>query len=170
MKTIIYMAMSVNGYVALNDDSAPFSDQSWENYLEYISKFQNMIVGRKTYEIMKKEGDLDDLEQKPQVVILTSNAELTVENIATSPQAALEKVKQLGFSEALIAGGATTNAAFLNAGLVNEVHLDIESQLFTQGVSLAEGLAQNINLSLESVEKLSESTLHAVYKVAVKSK
>ena len=38
MKVILYMAMSVNGYVATEQDETPWSDEEWESYHNAVMK------------------------------------------------------------------------------------------------------------------------------------
>ena len=53
MKVVLYMAMSVNGCIAKENNETPWSDAVWESYYKIAKQFKAIILGRKTYEIMK---------------------------------------------------------------------------------------------------------------------
>ena len=54
MQLILYMATTVNGYIADEDGETPWSQAVWESYYRLAKEFKAIIVGRKTYEIMQK--------------------------------------------------------------------------------------------------------------------
>ena len=56
MKVILYQAMSVNGYIAGAHDETPWSDEEWKSFSKAVSEAGNIIIGRRTYELMKKSN------------------------------------------------------------------------------------------------------------------
>jgi len=49
------MAMSVNGYIAKENGETHWSDEEWRSFSEKVKEFACIIIGRKTYEIMRGE-------------------------------------------------------------------------------------------------------------------
>ena len=164
MKIILYMAMSVDGYIADASDDAPWSDTIWNKYLETVEEYGNIVVGRRTYEIMESAGDFNEFKKKPFTVVLSTT--LSGEGIAVAgdPQQAQELVNSKGLETMLIGGGGKTGAAFLDAGLVDEVRIDIEPVLLGDGIPLLEA-AKNVKLNTKAVEQLAEGVVHIEYEV-----
>lgn len=62
MKTILYMAMTVNGKIAGKDDDTSWtSKEDWGGFSEMCRKVGNAIIGRRTYDMVKKEGLIDEI-------------------------------------------------------------------------------------------------------------
>src|SRR3989338_11387856 len=108
MKTILYMAISANGIIATETGGEEFlSHENWEKFCELAREFGNFIVGRKTYEAVKKwDGgyNFDDLLGVEKVIISQYQSFKLDEGyvLANSPEDALEKLFQKGFEKALV--------------------------------------------------------------------
>ena len=61
MKVILYMAMTANGMIARENDEAPWSKVVWREYYKFIKQNKNIIVGRRTYELMKNANEFEKL-------------------------------------------------------------------------------------------------------------
>lgn len=56
MKTILYMATTIDGFVAKKDDSTGFvSDVEWDSFQAEMKRVGNIIIGRRTFELMEKK-------------------------------------------------------------------------------------------------------------------
>ncbi len=123
------MAMSVNGIIATKTGDEEFlSHENWEKFCELARKFGNFIVGRKTYEMVKKcDGgyNFKDLVGVEKVVISQDQNFKLDEGytLAISPQDALAKLSR--FENVLVTGGANVNSAFAKANLLDEVILNV---------------------------------------------
>lgn len=142
MKTILYMAMSVNGYIArANGDEDFLSHKNWEAFSEIAKECGCFVIGRKTYEAVQGWGEkysFDTIEARAKVVV-TKNKDFKADEkytVADSPADALAKLKALGFEKVLVTGGATINSAFMQAGLIDEIFLNVEPFVLGQGVPL----------------------------------
>lgn len=144
MKVILYMAMSLNGYIAKENGSEDFiSHANWEKFCSLAQEHGNFIVGRKTYEIVKSWNEdfgFDDLKGIKKVIISRDlNYKLDEGYIlATSPKEALAKLQ--GFESVLVTGGSTINTAFIQENLLDEIILNVEPTLVGKGIPL---FAQN---------------------------
>jgi len=152
MKVILYMAISADGFIARkNGDEDFLSHENWEKFCELANKYKNFIVGRKTYEAVKtwKDGyGFDNLNVEK--IIISQNASYSLDRsytLATSPQDALVKLEEKGFSEVLLTGGSSLNTAFAKDGLINEIILNIEPVFIGTGIPL---------FSLDEFELLTE--------------
>ncbi len=177
IKIILAAVASLNGKITNGMDSDTYKWSSKEDRAYFFSLVEQnnlIIMGRKTYEVSKhlmqhKKGKLR--------IILTSHPERyqyqtipdQLEFVSESPQKLVKKLSKCGFTQALLVGGARTNAAFLRKSLVDELWLTIEPLIFKTGIPV---FAENLNIktvTLLSVEKLNfKGTLLLRYSVGLK--
>ncbi|HBP01417.1 MAG: Bifunctional deaminase-reductase domain protein [Candidatus Moranbacteria bacterium GW2011_GWE1_49_15] len=158
MEISLFMAMSANGMVARENGEEDFlSDANWELYCGLARKAGAIIIGRKTYEDVKKyynEYSFDDLTDVKKV-ILTRDKNFKIKGdyiIAHSPEDALDKLSALGVRESLVSG-ATVNTAFAKEGLLCNIVLAIEPVAIGKGISVFSKEEFDLDLSLESVKQ-----------------
>ena len=158
------MAASLNGMIAKEDDDASWILKgSWNSYSETIRKAGNIILGRRTYEIIAKNPE--EIAGLKVVVVSQKNFETLSPNhlIAASPKAALELLKD--FPEIIVAGGGGLNSAFLQENLVDEIFLDIEPIAFAPGIPLFKDGNFDRKLKLLGTKKISDDEIQLHYKV-----
>jgi len=166
------MAMSVNGMITKDrDDTDWVSDIEWKNFSGMIRKNRNMIIGRRTYDIMMqnnefKRSNLDEVE----TVVLTNNVKFKIHDmkhvrLAQTPEDALEILKSRGFQTIMICGGGGANTSFIKKGLVDELYIDIEPYLIGKGIPLFRPEVFNVKLMLVETKKISKNTLQLHYKI-----
>lgn len=168
MKVTIYMAATPNGLIAKADDSTGFvSDFEWQGFMKRVYDAGNCIMGRRTFEIMLKDGKfpLSGLN-----IVLTKRKMKNrwgdkVVFTNKPPKAVLKMITEKGYEEALVCGGAHLNASFMKLGLVDEIVLDIEPHLFTKGIRIFEGKDFNAKLKLLEARQVSPNEVTLRYKV-----
>ena len=168
MKVLLYMASTVNGFIATDKDETPWSEEVWNGYYTFVRERGNIILGRKTYDMMKAANEFEKLGS-PVTVVISHTADQSPDKMVTFVTSAKEAVgvmKQKGMKEVVVGGGSAINAAFLKEDLLDELYLDIDPLLFGKGVPLfAE--TENIQAKLEliGVQNLSKNTLRVHYRV-----
>lgn len=173
MKVILYMAMTVNGMVAgEGDDTSWTSEEDWESFIKKTEEIGNLVIGRRTYELMLREGSIDYFK-KPLTIIVVCRQKRYKTNyhskhkvlVTHSPQAAIKILEGTNFRKVLVAGGGKLNASFMREGLIDEIYLDIEPKILGEGIRLfAEG-DFNAYLELLGVRNLSSQTIQLHYRV-----
>ena len=167
MKIILYMATTANGYVASQDDETPWSDEEWESYHNIVKKVGNIIIGRRTYEMML-DGEEFSKIGNPVVATVTSDIRLKNNSqfhFVKNPREALETLENLGFNEAIVGGGGHLNASFMKQGLVDEIYLDVEPIIFGKGIPLFMPEDFEYKLQLLETKQLNSNTLQLHYSV-----
>jgi dihydrofolate reductase len=53
-KTVLYMAISADGFIAGPDDETPWSEEEWESFKAFVKTCDAVLIGRRTYEIMRQ--------------------------------------------------------------------------------------------------------------------
>jgi len=166
-KVILFMAMTVNGYIAKENGDTPWSDEVWDGYCDFVKKRGNIIVGKRTYEIMDDAGEFKKLANPFTIVV--SHSPDGKENEGTvfvsSPRQAIEVMHEKGFKEIVVAGGSELNAGFLKDGLLDEIYLDVEPLIFGTGIRLFAETKAEAKLELIKISKLSKNTLRLHYQV-----
>lgn len=159
------MAMSINGYIATTSGDTPWSKEDWNAYTNFIKQKKNMVIGRKTYEIMLKAKEFNKLGN-PEVIIVTSEDLEDYDNFTfvKSPEEALEVLNEKGFKEVVVAGGGQLNSSFMQKGLIDEIFVDLEPKLFGNGIKLFADSEYQKNLKLIKVKKM-KNTIQLNYQV-----
>ena len=169
MRVILYMATTINGFVAKeNDDTGFVSETEWSNFRSKIQEIGNLVVGRRAYEIMRKNGDFKNL-QNIKVVVVTKNSstqlESTLHSVAKSPKSAVTLLAKQGFEKILVAGGGMLNGSFISEGLIDEIFIDIEPVAFGKGIKLFGENNFEAKLKLLGTKQLSPNEIQLHYEV-----
>jgi dihydrofolate reductase len=85
--------------------------------------------------------------------------------VTGSVEEIIEAIKQKGHDKALLIGGGTTNASFLNANAIDEMILSVHPLILGNGIKLFESKEVEIKLSLISEVKLEEDLIQERYKL-----
>jgi len=166
MKVVIYMAISSDGFIAKEDGSTDFvSDAEWINYSKFVNDAGNIIIGRKTYEIMKKNKEFDKFGDIFVVVVSSQDIKTTEKNylFVKSSKEALEFLEKKNFNVAVVSGGGKLNTSFIKEDLVNEIILDVEPEILGKGIKLFDNIEPK--LKLINKKKFGNNEFQCRYKV-----
>lgn len=162
------MAMTLNGYIAKLNDDTPWSEESWKAYSDFVKRTRNIIIGGYTYDLLGKDNEFREKIGNPLVVAVShSEKEKGGPNdiIVSSPKEASKAVESAGFEEALVEGGGSINASFLEKGLLDEIYLDVDPVIWGKGKKLFSDMDVDVNLELLEVQKISNKLARLHYKV-----
>ena len=164
---ILYMAISANGYIAKDNDETPWSDEEWHEFNKKVNEIGNVLIGRRTFELMKEDGSLGEFPCKL-IMVLTNRTRKKVGRktvFVSSLTDALETAKDYGFTQLLVCGGSKTVATVLNSGKANEVYLDVEPWIFSNGLPLADRLSHDLKLNLIGTKQIGKDGVQLHYKI-----
>ncbi|MBI4043521.1 MAG: dihydrofolate reductase [Candidatus Diapherotrites archaeon] len=168
MRVILYMAVTVNGLIAReNDDTSWVSKEEWKSFQRMIKRAGNIIVGRRACEIMARAK-----EPVPPCQVLSVSSQGNLECLAPqgtlffpNPQSALDFLEGKKFKTALVAGGAHLNASFLSQNLVDELYLDVEPVLIGKGIPLLVPSDVERKLKFIGAKRFGEGIVQLHYRV-----
>jgi len=169
-KVTMIMLQSMNGKLAKDDKD----DLKWggkadkEFFGEITQKLGVMIMGSATFEAMRRK-----VLPGRRTIVMTSSPERYSEiedgNFSASnlaPAELLEVLAAEGVTEVALTGGAKLSAAFLKAGLVDEIYLTIAPLAFLPGKDLLNGTEfTEIKLELVGTKLLDQNTINLLYRV-----
>lgn len=166
MKVVLYMAISLNGFIAKEDDNTSWiSETEWNSYSVAVRKAGCLIVGRRTYHILTKQPEFAEFKNVKLVAVSNKPFVTIAHNhlVAYSPKEALETLKE--FDTVVVAGGGILNSAFLKEGLVDEIYIDIEPIVLGKGIKLFDDEDFETKLELLGAKQLSSNEIQLRYKV-----
>ena len=163
MNVVLYMATTVNGYIAKKDGETSWSDEEWKSFSAMVERSGNLVIGRKTFEVMTTNDEFRKLGN-PYVLVVSHIAKQQA-NFVLSPEDAIALLKEKGFSTVLVGGGSELNSSFMRKGLIDEIYVDIEPFLFGTGIKLFAEDTFERQLRLLDSKKLSEHTLQLHYEI-----
>src|SRR3989344_1852382 len=141
MKTTLWMATTINGYVAgLDDDTDWVKDL--EEFKKRVAEFGIAVMGRRTYDECIKyntfpyEGALNIVMTHSPNLLKKSSEKVIFTN--KNPREVIDLAKEKGFDKVLVIGGGHINGSFLKENLLVEVFLDIHPLIITKGTQLFE--------------------------------
>lgn len=141
----------------------------WRQLIMYVQKFKHLIWGRKTYEEVLSWGDKywNDLKKFPVIVVGTSSPERIEDNVTvcSSPKEALQLVQSWGYQRALLSGGPSINASFVNAGFVDEIILNCSPVFIGSGKHFLGDIEKDVFVELLENKVLENDSLMLRYKV-----
>lgn len=169
MKVILYMAQTINGMIARKNYKEDFfSDENWNVFLRLVKETGCFVVGRKTYEEVKKWKEFNFDKIKATKIIISKNPNLRLQEgyvLADSPNDAMQKASKLGFKKMLLTGGGTINSAFMKTCLIDEIIINIEPVVLGKGISIFSEEKFEKRLKLLNVKKLKSGITQLHYKI-----
>jgi dihydrofolate reductase len=171
MKTILYMAITPNGFIAgEKDDTSWVSKADWVEFVRTAKNIGNVILGKRTYDVLMKEklfpipGCLN--------IVMTSEKNLLAKGdwkkvffTNESPRGVLEHLKEKGFEVALIGGGGRVSGSFMKAGLIDELYLSVMPAIVSPGIKLFEGARIASRLKFIDMVQTGKNEILLHYKV-----
>ncbi|MCU7916286.1 MAG: dihydrofolate reductase family protein [Candidatus Thiodiazotropha sp. (ex Gloverina cf. vestifex)] len=159
MKASVYIATSLDGFIARKDDGLDWLDKANAivpkgedcGYHAFMDSVDTLIMGRKTYEKVLSFGQWP-YEEKP-VVVLSSHSIVfppglpnTLSHSSESTRDLLERLSKAGVTHVYIDGGNTIQR-FLSVGLIDEITITVIPVILGDGIPLFGPLEKDIHLS-----------------------
>jgi dihydrofolate reductase len=165
MRTVLYVTVSANGLVTQADETHPVPPEILRDFAQQVQRAGNVVVGRRTFELMAAQGASGAMAGIATVVVTGSGLKVDGIETAVSSQEALELLERRGCETALVGGGAALDASFLALGLVDEISLNIEPVLTNAGLALESGADRAISLRLVDTATLGDNVVQLRYDV-----
>jgi dihydrofolate reductase len=164
-KLILVMALSLDGKSGVSSDHYPdWTGSADKRMFKSLSQRAGVVImGSRTFDTIGKPlpGRLN--------IVITRNAgrvsdHPNLQYTDQSADAVLQMIADQGYSEAILAGGATINDLFIAAELVDELVITLAPLTFGQGLGLY-NIDKRLRLSLLNHRILDAHTLMVHYRV-----
>ena len=170
MKIILFMVISINGYIARIDKNEDWiSNLNWLEVVRLAKKYGNIIWGRKTIELVNSWDSkyINDLKGVQKVILTnkTSFVDTYDTKYVHSPEKALNYLKMKNFKIALLDGGSTNNTAFAKKNLIDEIIINIQPYILGKGIPLFKPDDFEMNLEFMGIKKLENGVKQLHYRV-----
>ncbi len=165
MKVVLFAAQSLDGWITRHETAgdAFASEADKTHFRAELRACDACVMGGTTYELSKdrlRPQALPGLRR----VVWTRRPEArqadaipgVLEFTAETPAQILARLRQDGRKRCALLGGGQVNAAWLGAGLVEEICLTVESRLFGSGTPMAGGVHLDIKLDLLEARTLAQ--------------
>jgi dihydrofolate reductase len=168
MKVILYMAVSVNGYITHGkDDSDWVSKEDWKEFDKLKRESGVMVMGKNTFQQFQ-----DDFPQDGALnIVMTHDKNLLEKKINNvfftdkTPKELVAWVVNQGFNQLMIIGGMTLNTSFVKENLIDEVWLSVHPIFIGQGKTVVEKFDTFKKLTFLGFKELSEGLVQLRYKI-----
>lgn len=165
MKITLHLAISADGFIAKSDGDSGWVAPADEVLFKNRAKEAGcLVVGKRTFE--QYQGSIYPVEGAINI-ILTRHPDANIAGavFADSPSAAVELAKEKGCVGILVAGGAHTSAAFLEAGLIDEIFFSVHPLILGEGINPFAGTAFVKSVKLLGSRNLDDGLLELYYEV-----
>jgi len=158
-KLILYIAMSLDGYIAQQNDDLSFlsivqKEGEDYGYADFISTVDTVIVGRKTYEKVISMGfDFPHADKDAYVITRTSRPNIgSVKFYSGDLKSLIETLKNQNGKNIFCDGGAELVNELLNRDLIDELIISVIPILLGNGTQLFKDGRPENKLKLENTK------------------
>lgn len=176
MKATVYIATSVDGFIARNDGSIdwlPGEEDAEGNedygYQEFIDSVDALVMGRNTYESVLS-FDTWPYGKKPVFVLSSQKIDIpdgitgTVESICAPPREVVDRLSKRGLKHLYIDGGKTIQG-FLSEGLIHQLIITKVPILIGTGIPLFSSLPHDVKLHHLETRSFANGLVQSKYEV-----
>ncbi|GKW46474.1 dihydrofolate reductase family protein [Planococcus sp. NCCP-2050] len=171
-KVVCYIAESLDGYIATEDDSLDWlfkvEMDGDAGYAEFMETVDTVVMGRRTYEwVMEMEKGKFPYEDKECYVFSTRSTENSEHAIFTNEDipSFVERLRKRQGKNIWVIGGSLLIEAFLREDLIDEFIISIAPALIGKGIPLFQKLDKEIEYELKSVKQSGQfAQLHLIRK------
>ncbi len=160
----LYNTISADGFVARKDGSEDFiPDSAWDDFIELLSEYDAVVMGRKTYETIQKYPDsmarlFERMDMKRVVVSRDANY---YPKQGYGVLSSISEIPRVG-ERILLTSGPTLNSAALEAGVINRVIFTILREKIGEGLPVFQ---KQPNLRLQSTKELGTDRKRCTYSI-----
>lgn len=173
-KVKLYIATSLNGYIAKPDHSVdwlhdiPVPDGEDYGYADFYNSCSVTIQGNNTYKFILNSGH-DFPYNTTENYVFTQNANLKdnkdVKFISENHIEFVKELKKAEGKDIWLIGGGKINATFFDNKLIDEIWIHIMPIILDRGIKLTEELSKDIRLDLISSKSYETGVMELKYKV-----
>jgi dihydrofolate reductase len=173
IKLTAFCGVSVDGFLARPDDALDFlqaGEQEPHGFTAFLKSVDVVVIGRRTFEVVRKLGHLALYGKKTLVVLSSHQLEFSsvkgaiVEQMSGTPTEIVGQLNGRGFGHAYVDGGVTIQR-FLAAGCIDRLVITRVPVLIGAGIPLFGPLPRDIRLRHVATRTYSGGLVQSEYEV-----
>jgi len=160
MKVKLLANVSANGQIPLaGNTKSPTSPEAFGFIVKSAIQAGNIIIGRKTLDVLQNfPGGIKTIFPETEIVVLSKTATKTDDYmVVNSPEEALAYLKEKGFKEIVVAGGAQVYNLFLDKDLVTDVYFNYLPMIMGDGGAIGANKDLHLNFKLAEQSMLTHN-------------
>lgn len=174
MKVFIIAALTADGFIGRTPDQ---SSTEWTNkedqylFKKYIKAANNMVMGLNTFLSTARKFPTVFNKSMPgrRLLVYTHHPEKiaqyeNVEAVSEPPAELVARLEREGVHELAICGGSQIYTMFMQAGVVDDLYIDVQATVFGQGVPLFSATLDT-PIKLEETKRIGDNNVLLHYKV-----
>jgi len=169
---IVYVASSLDGYIARTDGAIDWLSSAQEgaedSYNKFYSTIDALVMGATIYEQVLSFGEW--VYPGKQTYVLTRRSRFSSRSditfVQSGVEAVVEQVIQQSYKRIWIVGGGDVASSFLRHGLVNELIIVIIPIVLGSGIPLFQSVPEQ-SVTLISTRSLSAGAVELHYQVNI---
>ncbi len=174
IKIIYYVACSLDGYIAgENDDISDFaaSGKGVDKYLADLQNFKTVIMGRRTYEFGYKYGLEPGKPAYPHMEHFIFSDTLNIENLAETVHVEkksidrIKEIKESAQSDIYLCRGGELAGWLLDNGLVDQLKLKLNPIILGNGIRLFGNSKTKAKWNLRATESFDDGLKILTYDI-----
>ena len=159
-KKVLYIAVTLDGYIADLDDGfaflAPYDglESVARSYNQLLERVDTTIMGYKTYEVIQNMGEWPYPNMKS--YIMTSRKKDNKENIIfkSNIEELINELDQIGGKDIWVIGGGVLIQSMLEKNLIDEFQIAVVPKILGKGKPLFIDSNYDMDLKLVNIENL----------------
>ncbi len=169
-KVVLYIATSIDGYIARSDGSLDWlenadTEEEDYGYDEFYDSIDTVLMGNSTFRQILSFDVEFPYEGKRNIVFTRGEAgelpEATVTN--RDPRELVRELKKEKGEDIWLVGGGTLNAALLTADLIDRMIITVVPVVLGTGIKLFEGSAPELPWELTGADAYDNGFLQLTY-------
>jgi dihydrofolate reductase len=176
-KTILYIGISFDGYVAGPNDETAWMDPYGEvdyGFKDFLDTVGAIIMGHRSYEVGVERGWFSQFNYGSPIIVVSSNVPTEASKdaggftfVTEGIEAAHARAKEIaGDKNIYIYGGANLAEQYLQAGLIDEITVGIMPIILGDGVRLFEKAGKRVDLELLDSQTFDKNLVFLRYSVS----
>jgi dihydrofolate reductase len=173
MRKVVYGgACSLDGYLAREDGSVDwlmFNDEVAELMKDSWSRFDTMLMGRKTYEVAMANAPKNVSESGVETYVFSTTMDpgdcKGAKLVSTGAADLVRSLKAKDGKDICVMGGGVLANSLFEAGVIDEVGFNIHPLLLGSGIPSFHNTARQTDLELVDCKPLKNGCVYVLYNV-----
>ena len=174
-KTLLYLATSLDGYIAGPDDEIDWLDR-YSNvdygFKEFLTGIGAIVMGRRSYDIGVEQKYFSQFDFGVPIFVVSHDEPALInkdavfifvtQGIETAHRQAKSKAEE---KNVWVFGGANIAQQYLQLGLIDEINIGVTPTILGSGIRLFDNIGKRIELTLIKTKQYDKDLVELDYRI-----